>query len=135
LSLLEQARGLLPASPQAEDQEQMGALLEIARAFSPYDSKRSFEIIDPLIEQFNELCTAARMLEGFGLQSFDNDELDMQNEGTLAVITQQMSDVLGSLALINFDRAKAASDKLRLPEVRLQIHLQIAEQTITGGKE
>jgi hypothetical protein len=46
-----------------------------------------------------------------------------------------MSDVLGSLALINFDRAKAASDKLRLPEVRLQIHLQIAEQTITGGKE
>jgi len=135
LSLLEQARGLLPASPQAEDQEQMGALLEIARAFSPYDSKRSFEIIDPLIDQFNELCTAARMLEGFGLQSFDNDELDMQNEGTLAVITQQMSDVLGSLALINFDRAKAASDKLRLPEVRLHIHLQIAEQTITGGKE
>ncbi|HJY30613.1 MAG TPA: hypothetical protein VJ306_21445 [Pyrinomonadaceae bacterium] len=133
LSLLEQARGLLPQSPQAADQEQMGALLEIARAFSPYDSKRSFEIIDPLIEQFNELCTAARMLEGFGLQSFDNDELDMQNEGTLAVITQQMSDVLGSLALINFDRAKATSDKLRLPEVRLHIHLQIAEQTITGG--
>jgi hypothetical protein len=133
LSLLEQARGLLPASPQAEDQEQMGALLEIAKAYSPYDSKRSFEIIDPLIEQFNELCTAARMLEGFGLQSFDNDELDMQNEGSLALITQQMSDVLGSLALINFDRAKAASDKLRLPEVRLHIHLQIAEQTITGG--
>jgi hypothetical protein len=73
------------------------------------------------------------MLEGFGLQSFDNDELDMQNEGTLAVITQQMSEVLGSLALINFDRAKATSDKLRLPEVRLHIHLQIAEQTITGG--
>ncbi|HEU4870769.1 MAG TPA: hypothetical protein VFT08_07970 [Pyrinomonadaceae bacterium] len=135
LSLLEQARGLLPPSPQAADQEQMGALLEIARAFSPYDSKRSFEIIDPLIDQFNELCTAARTLEGFGLQSFYDDELDMQSESGLAVITQQMSDVLGSLALINFDRAKAASDKLRLPEVRLHVHLQIAEQTITGGKE
>ena len=131
LSLLEQARGLLPSSPQAADQEQMGALLAIARAFSPYDSKRSFEIIDPLIEQFNELCTAARTLEGFGLQSFDNDELDMENEGTMAVLTQQMSDVLGSLALINFDRAKAASDKVRLPEVRLHIYLQIAEQTIS----
>ncbi len=43
-----------------------------------------------------------------------------------------MSDVLGSLALINFDRAKAASDKLRLAEVRLHVYLQIAEQTITG---
>jgi hypothetical protein len=135
LSLLEQARGLLPPSPQAQDQEQMSALLEIARAFSPYDSKRSFEIIDPLIDQFNELCAAAHTLEGFGLQSFYEDELDMQSEGALAVITQQMSDVLGSLALINFDRAKASSDKLRLPEVRLHIHLQIAEQTITGGKE
>ncbi len=132
LSLLEQARGLLPASPQAEDQEQMGALLEIARAFSPYDSKRSFEIIDPLIEQFNDICTAARTLEGFGLQSFENDELDMRNEGTLAQLTQHMSDVLGSMAQINFDRAKAASDKLRLAEVRLHVHLQIAEQTITG---
>ncbi len=131
LSLLEQARGLLPPSPQAEDQEQMGALLEIARAFSPYDSKRSFEIIDPLIEQFNDICTAARTLEGFGLQSFDNDELDLQNEGTLAQLAHQMSGVLGSMALINFDRAKAASDKLRLAEVRLHVHLQIAEQTIT----
>ncbi|HET7288699.1 MAG TPA: hypothetical protein VFI71_14555, partial [Pyrinomonadaceae bacterium] len=132
LSLLEQARGLLPPSPQAEDQEQMGALLEIARAFSPYDSKRTFEIIDPLIEQFNDICTAARTLEGFGLQSFDNDELDLNNEGALAQLTNQMSDVLGSLALVNFDRAKAASDKLRLAEVRLHVHLQIAEQTITG---
>ena len=132
LSLLEQARGLLPPSPQAEDQEQMGALLEIARAFSPYDSKRSFEMIDPLIEQFNDICTAARTLEGFGLQSFDNDELDLNNEGALAQLTNQMSDVLGSLALINFDRAKAASDKLRLAEVRLHVYLQIAEQTIAG---
>jgi hypothetical protein len=110
----------------------MGALLEIARAFSPYDSKRSFEMIDPLIEQFNDICAAARTLEGFGLQSFANDELDLANEGALAQITNQMSDVLGSLALVNFDRAKAASDKLRLGEVRLHVHLQIAERTITG---
>ena len=135
LSLLEQARGLLPPSSQAEDQEQMGALLEIARAFSPYDSKRSFEMIDPLIEQFNDICTAARALEGFGLQSFYDDELDLQNEGALAQLANQISDVLGSLALINFDRAKAASDKLRLAEVRLHVHLQIAEQTITGKEE
>jgi len=39
---------------------------------------------------------------------------------------------LGSLALINFDRAKASSDKLRLPEVRLHVYLQIAQQTIKG---
>lgn len=135
LRLLEQARGLLPPAPQAADQEQMGALLELARAFSLYDSKRSFEMIDPLIEQFNDICAAARTLEGFGLQSFSDDELDLSNEGTLAQLANHMSDVLGSLALINFDRAKAASDKIRLPEVRLDVYLQIAEQTVTGGKD
>ena len=132
LGLLEQARGLLPPSPQAQDQTQMGALLEIARAFSPYDSKRSFEIIDPLIDQFNDLCTAAYTLKGFGSEFFDDDELDLEGEGALAQVADQLSDVLGSMALINFDRAKATSDKLRLPEVRLHVHLQIAEQTITG---
>ena len=132
LCLLEQARGLLPAAPQAADQEQMGALLELARAFSPYDSKRAFEMIDPLIEQFNDLCIAARTLEGFGLQSFADDELDLSNEGTLAQLANQISDVLGTLAVVNFDRAKAASDKLRLAEVRLNVYLQIAQQTIAG---
>lgn len=132
LSLLEQARGLLPPSPQAQDQTQMGALLDIAHAFSPYDSKRSFEIIDPLVEQFNDLCGAAQTLKGFGSEFFDEDELDMGGEGVLAQIADQLSDVLGSMALINFDRARATSDKLRLPEVRLHVQLQIAEQTITG---
>ena len=135
LSLLEQVRSLLPPSPQAQDQEQMGALFEIARAFSPYDSKRSFEIIDPLIDQFNDICTAARTLQGFGVEYFADDELYMQGEGSLAQLADQISNVLGDLALINFDRAKAASDKLRLPEVRLHVNLQIAAQAIGGGQK
>lgn len=135
LSLLEQARGLLPQSAQAEDQGQMSALLEIARAFSNYDSKRSFEIVDPLIDQFNDICTAARSLQGFGVEYFQNDELDMQGEGALAQLADQMSNVLGDLALINFDRSKAETDKLRLPEVRLHAYLQIAQRTIGGPKD
>ena len=110
----------------------MNALLEIARAYSPYDSKRSFEMVDPLIEQFDDLCIAARTLEGFGFEYFDHDELDMQSEGSLANITDQMAGVMGSLALINFDRAKATTDKLRLPEVRLHVYMRIAEETIKG---
>ena len=132
LNLLEQARGMLPPSPQAQDQSQMSALLQIARAYSPYDAKRSFEIVDPLIDQFNDLCTAARTLEGFGFENFNHDELDMQGEGSLVEMGGEISEVLGSLALINFDRAKATTDKLRLPEVRLHVYLQIAEQTIKG---
>jgi len=135
LSLLEQARNLLGTSPQAQDQNQMNALFEIAKAFSRYDTKRSFEIVDPLIDQFNELCAAAHTLQGFGAEFFDDDELDMQSGGTVGEIANQIGETLGNLALANFDRAKASADKIRLPEVRVKVYLEIAQQTITSNLE
>ena len=134
LSLLEQARTLLSTSPQAQDSDQMNALFELARAFSNYDAKRSFEIVDPLIDQFNDICGAARTMEGFGGEYFDDDELNLQNGNTVATIASQMSMVLGDLALTNFDRTKAMSEKIRLPEVRLKVYLEIAEHTIQSGR-
>jgi len=133
LNLLEQVRALLSPLPQAQDENQMNALFELARAFSKYDTKRSFEIVDPLIDQFNEISAAARTLEGFGGENFDGDELNMQNGNTVANIASQMSMVLGDLALTNFDRTKAISDKISLPEVRLKVYLEIAEHTIQSG--
>ena len=133
LSLLEQARGLLNPSPQAQDAEQMNALFELARAFSHYDAKRSFEIVDPLIDQFNDICAAARTLQGFGVEYYDDDELEFLDGNGVANIVSQMSMVLGDLALTNFDRAKATTEKIRLPEVRLKVYLEIAQQTIEGG--
>jgi hypothetical protein len=132
VSLLEQARSLLNTSPQAQDEDQMRALFEIARAFARYDVKRAFEIMDPLVDQVNDLCAAARILEGFGPEYYEDDELSLQNGSTVATLATQMSGVLGNLALINFDRAKSASDRIRLPEVRLRAYLEITQHTIQG---
>ncbi len=132
LNLLEQARAMLGPSPQAADQEQMNALLEIARAFARYDSKRAFEIVDPLVDQLNDICAAARTLEGFGPEYFDEDELDLQNGSSVANLASQLSNALATLAIVNFERAKSSSDRLRLPEVRLRAYLEIASQTIMG---
>jgi hypothetical protein len=130
INFLEQARSLLGPSVQAQEQEQMNALIEIARAFARYDSKRSFEILEPLIDQFNELCAAARTMEGFGAESYEDEELNMQSGSSVAQIAQRMSSALGTLALVNFERAKSTSDTLRLPEVRLRAYLEMAQQTV-----
>ena len=132
INLLEQARGLLGPSAQAQDQDQMNALLELARAFSRYDTKRAFEIVDPLVDQLNDICAAARTLEGFGVEFYEDEELDLQNGSSVANLAIQMSGALGTLATTNFDRAKQASDRFRLPEVRLRAYLEIAQQTIQG---
>src|SRR2546426_4280875 len=132
LNLLELARSLLGASVQAEDQEQMNALLEIGRAFSRYDLKRGFEVVEPLIDQFNELSAAAVTLNGFGQKYYEDGEMIMQNGNSVANIANQLVLALGTLSLANFERAKAAADRVHPPEVRIAAYLAIAQHAIQG---
>ena len=134
VAFLEQARSMIGPTAQAEDQRQMHALFEIARAFSRFDSTRAFEIVEPLIDQFNELCTAAATMDGFGQKYFQDGEVIMQNGNSLGEAANQLGTALGNLALVNFERAKAAADRIRLVDVRMQAYLDIAQQTIQGDK-
>ena len=130
MDLLEQARSLVVTSPRVENQEQMNALLEIARAFSRYDSKRAFEIFEPLLDQFNEMSAAALTLNGFGQEFYQDGELAMQNGNSVANVASQLVQALGTLAATNFDRAKADADRLERQEVRILSYLAIAQRAI-----
>lgn len=130
LDLLEQARSIVGASPRVENQEQMAALLEIARAFSRYDSKRAFEIVEPLLDQFNEMSAAAMVLDGFGQEFYQDGELQLQNGSSVATFADQLVQALATLAPTNFDRAKAGADRLERQEVRIVAYLAIAQQAM-----
>jgi len=134
LALLDQARGMLTSSNRAHSQTELNAMLEIAKAYSRYDAKRAFEIIDPLVDQFNDISAAARTLEGFGGEYFEEDELILQNGNVVGNIATQLSGTLGMLALTNFDRSKATAERLNLPEVRLRVYLEIASQAIMSTR-
>lgn len=121
---------MLGTSPRVENQEQMGALLEIARAFSRYDSKRAFEIVEPLLDQFNELSAAALVLNGFGLESYQDGELQMQNGNSVSNLANQLCQALSTLTPSNFDRAKAGADRLERQEVRINAYLAIAQKAM-----
>jgi hypothetical protein len=130
LNLLEQARSLLGASLQAEDQEQMNALVQIALAFSRYDSKRAFAVVEPLLDQFNEMSAAAVALNGFGQQYYQDGELIMQNGNGVANTANQLILALGNLAQTNFERAKVDAERVQRPEVRIGALLAIAQEVI-----
>ena len=135
LNLLEQARALVSPGLQAQDQEQMSALLALAHGFARYDAKRAFEIVDPLVDQFNDLCTAARTLQGFGLEYYKNEELEMITGNNISNLSQSLSGALATLGLTNFERAKTTADRFRLPEVRLRAYLEIAHHAINATRE
>ena len=130
LALLETARSLLGTSIRADNQTQMFGLLQIAAAFSRYDAKRGFEILEPLVDQFNDLSEAAKTLNGFGPMFFIDGELSMQNGNSLASLAPTLGSTLGVLSMVDFDRTKAIADRLHLPEVRVAMYLSIAQQAI-----
>jgi hypothetical protein len=132
LDFLAQALNLVAASTRAESQEQMTALLEVARGFSRYDSKRAFEVIEPLLDQFNEMSAAALVLNGFGQDFYRDGELAMENGNSVANFGNQLILTLSTLATLNFDRAKSGAQRLERPEVRLIAYLAIARQAIGG---
>jgi hypothetical protein len=134
LNLLELARSMVGTSVQAEDQEQMIVLLAIGRAFSRYDSRRGFEVVEPLVDQFNEMSEAAVALNGFGQQYYQDGELIMQNGNSVANTANLIVMTLGSLTFANFDRAKAGADKIHAPGVRFSAYLAIAQQAIQGNQ-
>lgn len=130
MRLLERARLTIGGNGRAEDQEQMNVLIELARVFLRFDSKRSSEIMEPLVDQFNEMNVAAAALNGFGQQFYKEGELLMQNGNSLGNIANQLINTLGTVASTDFDRAKATADKIQRPEVRLSAYLAIAQQNM-----
>jgi len=112
----------------------MRALLEIARAFSRYDSNRAFEIVEPLVNQFNEISESALKLNGFGQRYYQDGELIMTNGNAVAETGNQLAMALSYLAVANFDRAKIAADGIHPIDVRINVYLTIAQQSIEGVK-
>src|SRR5882762_5534875 len=134
IQYLQQARNMLGPSAQAEDQQQMYALLAIGRAFSKYDSARAFEIIEPLVDQFNDISAAAVTLNGFGQKYYQDGEMVTHNGNAVADTANQLAMTLGNLALINFDRARAAADRIHPVDVRIDVYMTIAQQTISPNR-
>jgi len=131
IDILEQARALIGATGRAEDQEQMNTLLQLSQSYAQFDSKRSFEIMEPLVDQLNEMSEAAALLNGFGQQYLRNGELLLQNGNSVGSAASQLIQTLGSLAATDFDRARSVADRIQRPEVRLVAYLTIAQNAIT----
>jgi hypothetical protein len=130
LGYLEQLGAMLDLSGRPTDQTQMNARLQLAHAFVRYDVNRSFDMIDPLLDQFNDLAAAAIVMNGFGQRYYEDGELIMSNGNPMIDVANRLSGSLAVLGIVNFDRAKTAADRIRPPEIRLSTYLLIAQRAV-----
>ena len=125
--LLEEARGLV--SDKAENFEHIQVQLQLSRTFMPIDSAVAMELLEQVINQFNELLAAAEVLNGFDQQYFKDGELMWQRSNLSNYLWQAIND-LGSIPSEQFDRAKDIAAKLQRPEVRIMAQLSIARAAL-----
>ncbi|PYS50002.1 MAG: hypothetical protein DMF68_08445 [Acidobacteria bacterium] len=128
LRLLEEARNLM--SNRAENYNQLQVQLQVARGFATLDHAQSFEILEAVVTQSNELLSAAEVLNGFDQQYYKDGELAWQTT-TLSNVVGQITNDLGQFGVTNFDRAKDIAARFQRPEVRIMAQLSIARAVLS----
>jgi dsDNA-binding SOS-regulon protein len=132
LQLLEEARPLV--SPKPKSDAQLYTLLQIARVYALVEPPRAFEMIESLVDQANNLLSAASVLSGFLLPSgvFKKGEMVLPpGYSNVSVQFRQFGKELGALALLSFERTKAAADKFQRNEARIMARLFIVQGVLS----
>jgi hypothetical protein len=128
LQLLQEAQVIV--SNRAENYQQMQIQLQLVGAFATIEPSRSFEIIAPLIDQLNELATAAFTLNGFENIYFKDGELSTQGQSQLSNMFQTCEQQIGEFAQTDFELAKSAADRFQRNEARVMARLFIAQNLL-----
>ncbi len=121
LQLLDEARGLV--SRRATNYGQLEAQVNVAHAYTALETSRSFETLEPGINQINELLSAASVLSGFEVNLFKDGELPLQGGGSLTAIVTRYGVELASLAKTDFERAQTMTERFQLAEPRILARL------------
>jgi hypothetical protein len=130
LQLLDEARGMLPG--RAKNFSQLGVQLAVARAYAPLDATRSLAILEPVVDQLNELIAAAVVLGGFITDDIiKDDEIMMEPLAMISthVFVSYTGDVF-ALASRDFDRTKALVDRFHRDEIRNLARLLLAQSIL-----
>jgi len=117
LQFLDEARTLV--TRRAANYGQLELQLTVAHAFAASDPSKSFETLEPGINQINELLSAAAVLNGFEADIFKEGELPLRGGGSLTGMVMRYGNELASLAKIDFERAQMMTDRFLLAEPRI----------------
>ena len=116
---------------RAVNYAQMGAQLQIAHVYGQLDPKKQAAIVETVIDCLNELAAAASVLNGFDIeQYFRGGEFVISSGNSLSSWIQQLAGELGSIALDDFDRARALSERFQRREMRAIVLLRIAQEAL-----
>jgi len=133
LALLEEAHEL--SSARARNAKQLLAQLAVARGYAMLDASRSLAILEPAVDQVNELLAAGVVLGSFFMEELvQDDEIRME---PLIDISDSFFTLYVAyvhvLARADFERTRALADRFQRPEVRTIARLLVTQSVLMPG--
>ena len=125
LQLLDEARQM--TNRRATNYDHFNQQMRVARAFAAIDPARSFEVLDPAINQLNELLAAAAILNGFEINMFRDGEMTMQGGSGLTSTISRFGSEIANLARTDIERAEILAGRFQLTEPRIMVRLSIVQ--------
>ncbi len=132
LEILNEALPLVNFKPKSD--AELHTLLQVGRVYALIEPVKAFELIESLVDQANELLSAATVLSGFFLPGgvFKKGEMVLPpGYSNVSMRFRQLGKELATLALFNFERTKAAADKFQRNEARIMARLFIAQGVLS----
>lgn len=136
LALMDETQELVNRPP--ENQQDIKAMLQVARAYALIEPTRAFRILEPVIEQANALLAAAALLEKFGADRgfFKDGEFKMQTSWDYSYsFSTQYQKEMAALARADFARTRALADRFLRDEARLMARITLAQVILTDPQE
>ncbi|MDX6694326.1 MAG: hypothetical protein QOF02_1929 [Blastocatellia bacterium] len=129
--LLIEAQGMV--NYRARNIRQLGAQLMVAQAYAKLEPERSLTMLEPIVDQLNELLAAAVTLGGFFLEDemIRGDEIRMEVfMGMIPAFSEIYTNDLRSLAAFDFDRTRALAERFQQNEVRMVARMLLVNSVL-----
>ena len=125
LSILDQARGLIPAEP--ETYNELNSMVNLAMQYATIEPSQAFSLIEPIISQMDELAQAQAVLAKYqgGNGTFRQGEFQINS--SYAVGVYNLPNVLKMLKKVDAERVSHITNRFSRLDVRLSIQIQLIE--------
>ncbi|HEY0404441.1 MAG TPA: hypothetical protein VGC89_01860 [Pyrinomonadaceae bacterium] len=129
--LLIEAQGMV--NFRARNIKQLGAQLAIAQAYAKLEPERSLAMLEPIVDQLNELLAAAVTLGGFFLDEdmIRGDEIRLEVfMSMIPIFSENYTPDLRALASFDFDRTRALAERFQQNEVRMMARMLLVTSVL-----
>ena len=131
---LETAGGLMAEAKSytslfPEDEDELADYMELIRGYAVVEPDTAFRMIEPLMEQFNEMINASAVLSRYNKRdrTFKNGEMVMRINGGLSMLAFRYVPQIQMLAQADFDRMNILSDRFQRNDARTLMKLYILQ--------